>query len=331
MHVAASGRFICVYPAATSKTQGAPVERIQDLIDNVERVLVGKRESVTLTVVGLLAEGHVLLEDAPGTGKTTLARALAQSIDASFRRIQMTSDLLPSDVLGVSLPDATQGAFRFQPGPIFGNVIVADELNRTTPRTQSSLLECMNERQVSIDGHTRPLPRPFFVIATQNPQEYEGTYPLPESQLDRFLLRIRLGYPDRESERRILRINAAGVPIESLKAVLTLDEVNDAIGGVRNVYVDEAIVDYILDVLEATRRSPDLVVGASPRAGVGLYRAAQALALIEGRDYAVPDDVKRLLFPVLGHRVVAREGEGDVDRATREALRRVGESVSAPH
>ncbi len=306
------------------------MERIQDLIDNVERVLVGKRDAVTLTVVGLLAEGHVLLEDAPGTGKTTLARALAQSIDASFRRIQMTSDLLPSDVLGVSVHDAL-GGFRFQPGPIFGNVIVADELNRTTPRTQSSLLECMNERQVSVDGQTRTLPRPFFVIATQNSLEHEGTYPLPESQLDRFLLRVELGYPDRESERRILRMNAEGVPIETLRAVLTLDEVNAAIERVRAVYVDDAIVDYMLDVLEATRRSPDLLVGASPRAGVGLFRASQAMAFVEGRDYAIPDDVKRLLIPVLGHRVLAREGDGDAEHASRAALRRVGESLTAPH
>ena len=282
---------------------------IPELVANIERVIHGKREEVLLTVVGLLAEGHVLLEDVPGTGKTTLARALARSIDARFRRIQFTSDLLPSDVLGVSVFDRSQSAFRFQPGPIFGNVVLADELNRTTPRTQSSLLECLSERQVSIDGFTESLPRPFMVIATQNPIAYEGTYPLPESQLDRFLLRLELGYPDRDTERHVLISRQQVDPIDALEAVLPCEDVLALQQRVRNVRIGEELVEQLLDLVEATRQHPDVALGVSPRAGLGLYRACQALALAEGRDYAVPDDLKRLAVPVLGHRVLPRHAE----------------------
>ncbi len=283
------------------------------LLANIERVILGKPEAVRLVTIGLLAEGHVLLEDVPGTGKTTLARALARSLDLEFRRIQFTSDLLPADVVGVSLPEggvsgASNGhAFRFQPGPIFANVVLADELNRTPPRTQSALLESMNERRVSIDGESHPLPRPFLVLATQNPLEFEGTYPLPESQLDRFLLAVRLGYPARDHEREMLRARAQGRPLEELLPVLSAAEVLDAIERTRAVRVDDAILEYVLSIIDATREGGDFLLGASPRAALGLYRAAQASALLAGRDYVLPDDVKRLALPVLAHRLVAAE------------------------
>ena len=291
-------------------TVDAVIAKLPRLVENVERVVYGKREPVTLAVVGLLAQGHVLLEDAPGTGKTTLARALARSVDLAFRRVQFTSDLLPSDVLGVAVHDAASGEFVFKPGPIFGHVILADELNRTTPRTQSALLEAMNEGRVSVEGRTRDLPRPFLVVATQNPLEFEGTYPLPEAQLDRFLLRIEMGYPARDDERRILLAQAAGDPLDELAPVLTRDELLAAIDAVRGVRVDPSLVDYVLDLLEATRSSSRFLLGLSSRAGIGLHRAAQALAALEGRDYCVPDDVKRLAVPVLAHRVVPRPAHG---------------------
>ncbi len=300
------------------------------LLANIERIVLGKRESVTLAIVGLLAEGHVLLEDAPGTGKTTLARALAQSVDLAFRRIQFTSDLLPSDVLGVAVHDAARGEFVFKPGPIFGNVVLADELNRTTPRTQSALLEAMNERRVSVEGRTRDLPRPFLVIATQNPLEFEGTYPLPESQLDRFLLRVEMGYPDREAERRIILAQAHGDPLEDLRPVMTRDELRAAIDAVRAVRVDEALVSYILDLVAETRSGNRFLLGLSPRAGIGLYRAAQALAALAGRDYCVPDDVKRLAVSVFAHRVIPRPVHGGEPANGRSMIAAILEKVPVP-
>jgi MoxR-like ATPase len=274
------------------------------LVQSVETVIHGKREQVTLAVVGLLAGGHVLLEDVPGTGKTTLARALARSVDLVFRRVQFTSDLLPADVLGVSVYDSTEGVFRFRPGPIFGNVVLADELNRTTPRTQSALLECMNTGSVSVEGETRRLPEPFLVIATQNPLEFEGTYPLPESQLDRFLLRIRMGYPDRDAERRVLAEQTGRRPVEALEPVLDADTLRRAIAQVGEVRVDPAVVDYVLDLVDATRNGNQFLLGLSTRAAQAMYRAAQALALLEGRTYCIPDDIKRLAVPVFAHRVI---------------------------
>ncbi len=303
---------------------------IESLIDNVERVLFGKREAIELTLIGLLGDGHVLLEDVPGTGKTTLGRAIARSIRGSFQRIQFTSDLLPSDVTGVSVFDPEAREFRFRPGPLFGNVVLADELNRTTPRTQSALLEAMNERQVTVDGVTHELPRPFLVVATQNPLEFEGTYPLPESQLDRFLVRVPLGYPGREAERRILRSRAEGDPVETLEPVATPEEVAELVVRTRSVYVDEAIADYVLDVVEATRTSPDLELGASPRAALGLFRAAQARAVLSGRDFATPDDVRGLIGPVLGHRVLPRDAGIASFEAADQALARIAASVSVP-
>ncbi len=305
----------------------AALAKLPRLVANVERVVLGKRQAVTLAVVGLLAEGHVLLEDAPGTGKTTLARVLARSVDLEFRRVQFTSDMLPSDVLGVSVHDAARGEFVFQPGPVFANVLLADELNRTSPRTQSALLEAMNERRVSVDGRPRELPRPFLVVATQNPLEFEGTYPLPESQLDRFLLRIEMGYPPREAERNVILAQAGGDPESELRPVLSRADLVAAIDAVRAVRVDASILEYVLDLLEATRSGSRFLLGLSSRAGIGLYRAAQALAALKGRDYCLPDDVKRLAVPVLAHRVVPRpvhgESAGDGRRLIEELVRQV--------
>lgn len=288
----------------TSPSPAAAHAQIERLVASVERVIFGKRLQVVLAVIGCLAEGHVLIEDVPGTGKTTLAKALARSLGLGFRRIQFTSDLLPSDVLGVSVHDAATGEFAFKPGPVFTHVVLADELNRTTPRTQSALLECMSDRRVSIDGRTYDLPRPFLVVATQNPLEFEGTYPLPESQLDRFLLRIAMGYPAREDERKVLRTRAMGDDVDRLEPVLSLDELLGLVALVKKVRVDPAIEDYVLTILTATRRGGKFALGLSTRAGVGLVRAAQAHALVSGRDYCLPDDVKRLAVPVLAHRVV---------------------------
>jgi MoxR-like ATPase len=276
------------------------------LLENVGLVVLGKPEVIRLAVVALLAEGHVLIEDVPGVGKTLLARALAASIDCSFRRIQFTPDLLPSDVLGSSVYHAPTGEFVFKAGPLFANVILADEINRTTPRTQSALLEAMSDRQVSIDGKTHPLSLPFIVLATQNPYEFEGTYVLPESQLDRFMLRLRMGYPIRSEERKVFASHRDGEPVATLGAVLTADEVLQLQHGVKTVQVDDAITEYLLEIVHATRRSEDLHVGVSTRGALTLYRAAQSLALVSGRNYVVPDDVKALVVPVLAHRVVGK-------------------------
>jgi MoxR-like ATPase len=281
------------------------LELVERLRDNVGRVLVGKDEVIRLAVVGLLARGHLLIEDVPGVGKTTLAAALARSIGADFQRIQFTSDMLPSDVLGVSVWDPARGEFLFKPGPLFANIVLADEINRTTPKTQSSLLEAMNECQVSLDHTTYPLPRPFMVLATQNPREYEGTYPLPESQLDRFMLRIRIGYPDPPDEKTILR-EGGTLTVETLKPVLGVADVLRLQAQAERVRADEAVLDYLLSIVSATRRSPLVALGASPRGSLALLRVARAHAFADGRDYLVPDDIKALAIPALAHRIVAR-------------------------
>jgi MoxR-like ATPase len=276
------------------------------LLDHIGSVVLGKTDAIKLAVVALLAEGHVLIEDVPGVGKTLLARALAASIDCSFRRLQFTPDLLPSDILGSSIYNAASGEFIFKQGPIFANVILADEINRTTPRTQSALLEAMSDTQVSTEGKTYPLDPPFIVLATQNPYEFEGTYVLPESQLDRFMIRIRMGYPLRSEERRVLTSHRQGEPVESLQPVLTADDVLQLQHAVRTVKVDDAIADYLLDIVHATREGEDLHVGVSTRGALTLYRAAQSFALVSGRSYVVPDDIKTLAVPVLAHRVVGK-------------------------
>lgn len=282
-----------------------PSDLIQRLESNVSRALVGKPEVVRLAVIGLLARGHLLIEDVPGVGKTTLAHALARSLGCSFQRIQFTSDLLPSDILGVSIYDGKSGEFVFKPGPLFNNIVLADEINRTSPKTQSSLLEAMNEHQVSLDHHTYPLPRPFMVLATQNPLGYQGTHPLPESQLDRFLLKIRVGYPERNDEKEILKGTGAPV-LEQIEPVLTANEVMTLQAATEKVQVAESLLDYVMAIVEATRHSALLSLGVSPRGSLALLRAAQAHALADGREYAVPDDVKRLAVPALAHRVIAK-------------------------
>ncbi|OGL03636.1 MAG: hypothetical protein A3I03_01930 [Candidatus Rokubacteria bacterium RIFCSPLOWO2_02_FULL_68_19] len=283
----------------------ASLELIRRLEFNVARALVGKPEVVRLAVIGLLARGHLLIEDVPGVGKTTLAHALARSLGVSFQRIQFTSDLLPSDILGVSIYDGKTGEFVFKPGPLFSNIVLADEINRTTPKTQSSLLEAMNEYQVSLDHHTYPLPRPFMVLATQNPLEYHGTHPLPESQLDRFLLKIRIGYPDRNDEKEILK--GAGAPaLEQIEPVLSAQEVTDLQAATEKVRVEESLLDYVMAIVWATRGSPLLALGVSPRGALALLRASQARALVDGREYVVPDDIKRLAGPALAPRVLVR-------------------------
>ena len=282
------------------------------LLDNVGSVVLGKPEVIKLAVVALLAEGHVLVEDVPGVGKTLLARAMAASIDCSFRRLQFTPDLLPSDILGSSVYNAACGEFTFKPGPIFANVILADEINRTTPRTQSALLEAMSDGQVSVEGRTHVLQPPFLVIATQNPYEFEGTYVLPESQLDRFMIRLRMGYPLRSEERRVLMTHRGGEPVESLRPVLSGQDIRRRRSqpsgqmAVRQVRVDDSIAEYLLDIVHATRDGDELHVGVSTRGALTLYRASQSLALVSGRDYVVPDDIKTLAVPVLSHRVVGK-------------------------
>jgi len=273
------------------------------LENTLDLVLRGKPEAVRLSLVCLLARGHLLIEDVPGVGKTTLAQSLARSIGCSFHRLQFTSDMLPSDVIGVTVYNAHAEEFEFKPGPIFTNFLLADEINRTTPKTQSALLEAMNERQVTVDGRTMPLVEPFMVIATQNPQEHHGAYPLPESQLDRFLLRVRIGYPDAASERLILR-NSDTVQPQTMAPVLNRDELLDLQERTREITMDDALLDYILAIVEKTRTHEALALGVSPRGSQALFRAAQAKALLEGRTYVIPDDIKRLAVPVFGHRVV---------------------------
>ncbi len=294
----------------TAETASLPLEELLSLtnrlIENIGSVVLGKTDVIRLAVVALLAEGHILIEDVPGVGKTLLARAMAASIDCSFRRVQFTPDLLPSDVLGSSVYHAPSGDFVFKPGPLFANVILADEINRTTPRTQSALLEAMSDRQVSVEGKTYPLDPPFLVMATQNPYEFEGTYVLPESQLDRFMIRLRMGYPIRSEERKVFVSHRSGEPVETLGAVLSSEDVLRLQRAVRTVQVDDAISDYLLDIIHATRKSDDLHVGVSTRGALTLYRAAQSLALVSGRNYVVTDDIKSLVVPVLSHRVVGK-------------------------
>jgi MoxR-like ATPase len=307
-------------------------KKIQAIQANIERVIKGKAEVVELAVVSLLARGHLLIEDVPGVGKTTLAHSLARSLDCSFKRIQFTSDLLPSDILGVSIFHQQKQTFEFRPGPIFANIVLADEINRTTPKTQSSLLEAMNDGQVSVDSVTYPLPQPFMVIATQNPVEYHGTFPLPESQLDRFLMRIRVGYPDAAEEKKILERQQTLHPADELQPALTVQDVQDLQNHVEKVRVEDSLMDYLLAIVAATRRSELLTLGASTRGAMAFHKAAKALALVRGRDYCLPDDIKELAPAVLSHRVMRSAGQGGRGRfeEAQQIVRDLVESVQVP-
>jgi len=281
-------------------------ESTDKVITNVERVIVGKHAEVRLALVALLCQGHLLIEDVPGTGKTSLAKAISKSLGCSFRRIQFTPDLLPSDVTGLSIYNQKTQEFEFRPGPIMAQIVLADEINRATPKTQSSLLECMEERQATIDGVTHMMPEPFLVIATQNPIEYEGTFALPEAQLDRFMLRIQLGYPNPTEEVRILDEHKSHRPIDDLDEVVSADELRAMQEDVREIYVDRQVSEYIVRLVTATRNHPDIYLGASPRGSLALYRAGQAYAALAGRDYVIPDDVKALAVPALAHRTIVK-------------------------
>jgi MoxR-like ATPase len=279
--------------------------QIADLvISNVERVIVGKHEEVTRVLIALLCQGHVLVEDVPGVGKTVLAKAISRSLGCKFSRVQCTPDILPSDITGVSIFNQKSGEFEFRPGPVIAQIVLADEINRATPKTQAALLEAMEERQVTVDGKTTALPRPFLVLATQNPIEYEGTFPLPEAQVDRFLIRIRLGYPEADEEMRIMDSQRTGHPLDALGQVVTAAEFMAAQEAVQEVYVDDLIKRYIVDIVQATRHHPDIYLGASPRGSLALFRTSQAKAALDGRDYVIPDDVKSMAVDVLAHRVI---------------------------
>ncbi|MDR1960597.1 MAG: MoxR family ATPase [Planctomycetaceae bacterium] len=311
----------------SSETQ----ELINRLIVNISSVVLGKKDVIKQCLVALLAEEHVLLEDVPGVGKTLLGRAIARSVEGKFRRIQFTPDLLPADITGSNFYNAKTQEFLFAEGPIFTNILLADEVNRTTPRTQSAMLEAMDEKQVSIDGTTYFLPKPFMVIATENPMEYEGTYPLPENQLDRFLLRISVGYPERESELAILRSHQEKKPIDTLEPVLTCQQVLQLQEAVKQVGITDAIYRYLLDIVEVTRKSKELYVGVSTRGAIAFSHAVQAYALLEGRNFAVPDDVKTLAVPVLAHRVIAKTySHGNVRTATESLIAHFLDSVPVP-
>ncbi len=304
---------------------------VRRIIANVENAVLGKQQTIKLSVVALLAGGHILLEDAPGLGKTSLARALSKTLGCKFVRMQFTPDLLPSDILGSSVYRPGTGDFEFRPGPIFTNILLADEINRTTPRNQSALLEAMSERQVSVDGITHKLQEPFLVIATQNPYEFEGTYPLPENQLDRFMMCLSVGYPDRKSELEILQKHRTGQPVESLNAVTNADEVLQLQKQVQAVTVDTSLAEYMLELSVRTRSHNELTLGVSTRGTLTLYRAAQAVAFCEGRNYVIPDDIKQIVIPVLAHRIVCRGllKEGHRQRAS-QVLKTLLDSVSVP-
>jgi MoxR-like ATPase len=306
---------------------------VSQLKSTIARAIYGKEEAIQLALITLLARGHLLIEDVPGVGKTTLAQALAKSFQCGFQRVQFTSDLLPSDVLGVSVYNPESREFEFRPGPIFANVVLADEINRTTPRTQSALLEAMNDAQVTVDGKTLPLPNPFLVIATQNPVEHHGTYPLPESQLDRFLMRIKMGYPSHETEKEILRKRANEDPLHSLQPVADVAEVLAMQEAVAHIKVDSSLQDYALEIVNRTRKSDQLALGVSPRGTLMLQRAAQARAFLDGRDYCLPDDFKQLAVAVFAHRVVTSSRHASLQRkseTTETALREIVESVRVP-
>jgi MoxR-like ATPase len=317
----------------TTTTATVPSSLIAPLQRAVAGVIRGKDEAIELALVALLARGHLLIEDVPGVGKTTLAQALAHSFHCSFQRIQFTSDMLPSDVVGISVFNQIEQQFEFKPGPIFANIVLADEINRTTPKTQSALLEAMNEAQVTVDTHTHPLPQPFMVLATQNPIEHHGTYPLPESQMDRFLIRIQMGYPSRENEKEILKSHANAHSGASVQPVMEASDILAMQEGVAAIRVDDSLLDYALEIIEKTRRNERLILGVSPRGSLMLQRAAQARAFIEGRDFCLPDDFKQMVLPVFAHRLVVNARYATTQKKTAQAetiLAEIIESTAVP-
>lgn len=303
------------------------IDIIAKLTENIEKVIFGKSDVIRLCLTGLLARGHILIEDIPGIGKTTLAQALARSIDCTFTRIQFTNDMLPSDIIGVSVLNPKTSDFDFRAGPIFANVVLADEINRTPPKTQSALLEAMGENQVSVDGISRPVPQPFIVLATQNPVEFEGAYPLPESQIDRFLLRVEIGYPPEDDELRIMRRHDPKQALDALEPVLGAADVVALQEQVEQVTVDDDVARYMLAIIQGTRNDDRIQLGVSPRASLGLFESCQARALIEGRDYVTPDDVKQMAVPVLAHRLLVKSRGSDMAAAARERARTLADVV----
>src|SRR5437879_8634046 len=310
-------------------TTAATSSLVAQLQGAVARVIRGKDEAIELALVALLARGHLLIEDVPGVGKTTLAQALAHSFHCSFQRIQFTSDMLPSDVVGISIFNQAEQQFEFKPGPIFANIVLADEINRTTPKTQSALLEAMNEAQVTVDAHTHALPQPFMVLATQNPIEHHGTYPLPESQMDRFLIRIRMGYPSRETEKEILRSHVDANSGASVRPVMEAGDVLAMQQAAQGVRVDDSLLDYALEIVEKTRQNERLILGVSPRGSLMLQRAAQARAFIEGRDFCLPDDFKQMVLPVFAHRVVVNARYATTRKQTAQDKAILAEIIEA--
>ena len=300
------------------------------IAQNVQKVIIGKDQEVQLTVVGLLAQGHMLIEDVPGVGKTMLAKSLARSIGCSFKRIQFTPDMLPSDVTGISMYNQKTREFEFRPGPIHAQIVVTDEINRATPKTQAALLEAMEERQVTVDGTTYPMERPFLVLATQNPIEYEGTFPLPEAQLDRFLLRISLGYPEKDDEIRILDSQQFLHPVDKLGQVVMVDELVAAQEKIKEVFVDPLIKSYVVEIVRQTRRHPDVYLGASPRGSLALYRSSQARAAVLGRDYVIPDDIKALAPAALAHRVIIGPAARIKDVDARSVVQEIINTIPVP-
>jgi len=308
-------------PGETAALPFDPAAKISELQAAIERVIRGKSETVKFALIALLAKGHLLIEDVPGIGKTTLANALARALELAFQRIQFTSDLLPSDVIGLSVFNQKSGDFEWKSGPIFSNIVLADEINRSTPKTQSALLEAMGEEQVTVEGVSRHLPMPFMVVATQNPSEHHGTYPLPESQLDRFMLRLHMGYPNIDEERRILRDRQNVDPLDAVQPVMSRGDILELQELVNSVRFAEPLLDYLLQIVEATRNADSLELGISPRGTLALFRSAQALALIEGRDYCIADDIKRLVIPCFGHSIIVNSRINTLRQRTREAER----------
>ncbi len=310
------------------------MEGIQDfaerVIENVERVIIGKHAEVELSLIALLCGGHVLVEDVPGVGKTSLAKAVARSIGCSFKRLQFTPDMLPSDITGVFIYNQKTNEFEFRPGPIMAQIVLADEINRATPKTQSALLEAMEEHNITVEGQTFPLPNPFLVLATQNPIEYEGTFPLPEAQLDRFLMRIELGYPRRADEMTVLETQQRAQPLDEISQVVEVRELVEMQQRTREVYVDRLVREYIVELVNATRQHPDVYLGASPRGSLALDHTAQARATLMGRDYATPDDVKYMAVPTLAHRLIVSPGAGVRNTSTNDVVLELLESVPVP-